>query len=101
MIAKHSNEQSAEGEGVEVVANDPHEDPQHGPGQYTEKRIYLFRYVLLQMCLCSLQQTNIILVAFSRLPQWIRSLIPKIFYITEKAWNYYPHTTTEYTVWSI
>ncbi len=53
MIAKHSNEQSAEGEGVEVVANDPHEDPQHGPGQYTEKRIYLFRYVLLQMCLCS------------------------------------------------
>ena len=44
MIAKHSNEQSAEGEGVEVVANEPHEDPQHGVGQYTEKRIYLFRY---------------------------------------------------------
>lgn len=75
MIAKHSNEQSAEGEGVEVVANHPHEDIEYGAGQYTEKRIYLF----------------------SRLPQWIRSLIPKIFYITEKAWNYYPRTITEYT----
>ena len=38
------------------------------------------------------------LILFSRLPHWIRSLIPKIFYVTEKAWNYYPHTTTEYTV---
>ena len=27
----------------------------------------------------------------------IRSLVPKIFYITEKAWNYYPFTITEYT----
>lgn len=44
MIAKHSNEQSAEGEGVEVVANHPHEDIEYGAGQYTEKRIYLFRY---------------------------------------------------------
>lgn len=39
-----------------------------------------------------------IIFSFSRLPQWIRSLIPKIFYITEKAWNYYPRTITEYTV---
>lgn len=34
----------------------------------------------------------------SRLPQWIRSLIPRIFYVTEKSWNYYPRTLTEYTV---
>lgn len=30
----------------------------------------------------------------SRLPGWIRSMIPNIFYITEKAWNYYPYTET-------
>jgi len=75
MIAKHSNEQSSSGEGVEVITNEPHEDEKHGKGQFTEKRIHLS----------------------SRLPQWIRSLIPRIFYITEKAWNYYPHTITEYT----
>ena len=44
-------------------------------GQYTEKRIHLS----------------------NRLPSWIKSLVPKIFYITEKAWNYYPFTITEYT----
>ncbi len=24
--------------------------------------------------------------------------MPRIFYVTEKAWNYYPFTITEYTV---
>lgn len=50
MIAKHSAEQSHGGEGVEVVENRPHEDPKHGQGQYTEKRIHLSRWevVLLQ-----------------------------------------------------
>ena len=43
MIAKHSAEQSHGGEGVEVVENCPHEDPVHGKGQYTEKRIHLSR----------------------------------------------------------
>ncbi|XP_070579315.1 cytoplasmic phosphatidylinositol transfer protein 1-like [Ptychodera flava] len=75
MIAKHSNEQSEKGEGVEVVRNEPHEDPVHGKGQYTEKRIHLS----------------------NRLPSWVRAVIPNIFYITEKAWNYYPFTKTEYT----
>ena len=50
-------------------------DAEHGAGQYTEKRIHLS----------------------NRLPSWIKSLVPKIFYITEKAWNYYPFTITEYT----
>ena len=27
-----------------------------------------------------------------------RSMVPKIFYVTEKAWNYYPFTITEYSV---
>lgn len=31
---------------------------------------------------------------FSRLPGWMRSYIPKIFYVEEKAWNYYPFTIT-------
>jgi len=75
MIAKHSLEQSAKGEGVEVVENRPHEDPEHGSGQFTEKRIYLN----------------------SKLPSWIKSMVPKIFYVTEKAWNYYPFTITEYS----
>jgi len=75
MIAKHSLEQSQKGEGVEVVENRPHEDPEHGSGQFTEKRIHLS----------------------SKLPSWIRSMVPKIFYVTEKAWNYYPFTVTEYS----
>ncbi len=33
-----------------------------------------------------------------RLPSWARSFVPRIFYVTEKAWNYYPFTITEYTV---
>ena len=43
MIAKHSHEQSSKGEGVEVVKNEPCDHPQHGKGQFTEKRIYLSR----------------------------------------------------------
>uniref|UniRef100_A0A3B4CG10 Cytoplasmic phosphatidylinositol transfer protein 1 n=1 Tax=Pygocentrus nattereri TaxID=42514 RepID=A0A3B4CG10_PYGNA len=70
MISKHSHEQSERGEGVEVVQNEPFEDPNHGPGQFTEKRVYLN----------------------NKLPSWARAVVPKIFYVTEKAWNYYPYT---------
>ncbi|KAM7372086.1 hypothetical protein PAMP_009281 [Pampus punctatissimus] len=73
MISKHSHEQSERGEGVEVVQNEPYEDPEHGAGQFTEKRIYLN----------------------NKLPSWARAVVPKIFYVTEKAWNYYPYTITE------
>ena len=45
MIAKHSHEQSQQGEGVEVVKNEPIEDEEHGKGQFTEKRIHLSRQV--------------------------------------------------------
>uniref|UniRef100_A0A3B3S1Z8 Phosphatidylinositol transfer protein N-terminal domain-containing protein n=1 Tax=Paramormyrops kingsleyae TaxID=1676925 RepID=A0A3B3S1Z8_9TELE len=72
MISKHSNEQSERGEGVEVVQNEPYVDPIHGHGQFTEKRLYLN----------------------SKLPSWARAVVPKIFYVTEKAWNYYPYTIT-------
>ncbi|XP_048103019.1 cytoplasmic phosphatidylinositol transfer protein 1 [Alosa alosa] len=75
MISKHSLEQSERGEGVEVVQNEPYEDPTRGLGQFTEKRVYLN----------------------NKLPSWARAVVPRIFYVTEKAWNYYPHTITEYT----
>lgn len=47
MIARHSLEQSDHGEGVEVVENRECEDPVHGKGQYTEKRIHLSRFDVL------------------------------------------------------
>lgn len=75
MINKHSHEQSEKGEGVEVIVNETVTDPVHGKGFYTEKRIYLN----------------------SRLPTWIQGYIPKLFYVTEKASNFYPYTETEYT----
>lgn len=43
MISKHSCEQSGGGEGVEVVRNESDIHQQYGPGQLTEKRIYLSR----------------------------------------------------------
>ncbi|XP_050680822.1 cytoplasmic phosphatidylinositol transfer protein 1 [Leptidea sinapis] len=72
MIARHSYEQSSGGEGVEVIANEEINDEVNGNGQFTEKRIHLS----------------------SHLPYWLQSIIPKVFYITEKAWNYYPYTIT-------
>lgn len=75
MITKHSSEQSRDGEGVEVICNEPQSHPQHGTGQLTEKRIYLS----------------------SKLPSWMKTFVPRFFYITEKAWNFYPYTITEYT----
>lgn len=76
MISKHSCEQSGGGEGVEVVRNELDTHPQHGPGQLTEKRIYLS----------------------SKLPSWLKAFVPRFFYVIEKAWNFYPYTITEYSV---
>lgn len=74
MINRHTNEESEEGEGVEVIRNEPCFDEDHGDGQITEKRIHLN----------------------SRLPPWAKSFLPSI-YVTETAWNFYPYTITEYT----
>lgn len=48
MIARHSLEQSGDGEGVEVVENRECFDEKHGKGQFTEKRIHLSRFVIKQ-----------------------------------------------------
>lgn len=32
--------------------------------------------------------------AFSRLPYWVQAICPRVFYVTEKSWNYYPYTMT-------
>ena len=55
MIARHSAEESrGSGDGVEVVVNESCHDDKHGDGQYTEKRIYLSRYVVcVCMCVCA------------------------------------------------
>ncbi|CAB1334488.1 unnamed protein product [Coregonus sp. 'balchen'] len=60
MISKHSSEQSGGGEGVEVVRNQPDSHPQHGLGQFTEKRIYLS----------------------SKLPSWVSVFVPRVFYVS-------------------
>lgn len=41
-------------------------------------------------------KTSTIILYFpsSKLPYWIQSILPRIFYVTEKAWNYYPFTIT-------
>ncbi|XP_055591628.1 cytoplasmic phosphatidylinositol transfer protein 1 [Uranotaenia lowii] len=75
MIARHSLEQSDAGNGVEVIENKECHDPEHGKGQYTEKRIHLS----------------------SRLPYWVQAFCPRVFYVVERGWNYYPFTITEYT----
>lgn len=32
----------------------------------------------------------------SRLPYWLQAVTPRVFYIIEKAWNYYPYTEYVY-----
>lgn len=71
IISKHSHKWNERGERVEVMLNEPFEDPHHG----NEKKVYL-------NC---------------KLSSWARAVVPKIFYFTEKTWNYYLYTITEYT----
>lgn len=75
MIARHCEQESDNGEGVEVIKYETCEDSAHGVGHYTEKRIHLYK----------------------KLPVWMQSILPNMFYIEEKSWNYYPYTITEYT----
>lgn len=53
--------------------------------------MYLQSVIKRLELVCKLQQSEFV---NSRLPSWIASIVPNIFYITEKAWNYYPYTIT-------
>jgi len=71
-VAKKSTQETANGEGVEVVKNEPYED-ENSKGQYTEKIYHLG----------------------SRLPGWVKAFIPSsALKLEEKAWNAYPYCKT-------
>lgn len=81
MISKHSCEQSGGGEGVEVVRNESENHPQYGPGQLTEKRIYLDRY------LCTIHGPDIRKCAYRRRrPSLGLSVLPSSRLITFELW---------------
>jgi len=75
MVSKFSRENTAGGEGVEILTNEPYEN-ENGKGQFTHKRIYLG----------------------SHIPYWAKSIMPgSILYVEEKAWNAFPYVKTVYT----
>jgi len=76
MISKISRQQTGQGEGIEVLVNEPFDD-ENGKGQYTHKVIHLG----------------------SRLPGWARPFLPaSALQVDEKAWNAYPYCKTIYSV---
>jgi len=75
MVAKFSKNHTGNGEGVEILVNEPFEDA-NGKGQFTHKIIHIG----------------------SRIPGWLRYMIPtSVLTIEEKAWNAYPYCKTIYT----
>jgi len=71
-VAKKSEQETSNGEGVEVIKNEPYEN-ETGKGQYTEKIYHLG----------------------SRLPGWVKAFIPgTALKLEEKAWNAYPYCKT-------
>jgi len=73
-VAKSSSQETSNGEGVEVVKNEPFKNEDDGlEGQYTEKIYHVG----------------------SRLPGWIKAFIPgSALKLEEKAWNAYPYCKT-------
>ena len=43
MIARHCNQESENGEGVEVIKYEPCHDDLLGQGHFTEKRLHLYK----------------------------------------------------------
>jgi len=71
-VAKTSSQETSNGEGVEVLKNEPFTDAS-GTGQYTEKIYHVG----------------------SRLPGWVKAFIPgSALKLEEKAWNAYPYCKT-------
>lgn len=74
-VAKTSSQETGNGEGVEVLKNEPYAR-EGEEGQYTEKIYHLG----------------------SRLPGWIRAVIPSsALKLEERAWNAYPYCKTVIT----
>ncbi|KAF2076177.1 hypothetical protein CYY_002530 [Polysphondylium violaceum] len=73
-VAKTSSQETSNGEGVEVLINEPYKNEEEGhEGQFTHKIYHLG----------------------SRLPGWIRALIPSsALKLEERAWNAYPYCKT-------
>jgi len=72
-VAKSSSQETANGEGVEVLKNEPFKHEDGLEGQYTEKIYHVG----------------------SRLPGWVRAFIPgSALKLEEKAWNAYPYCKT-------
>jgi len=72
-VAKASSQETSNGEGVEVLKNEPFKNEEGLEGQYTEKIYHVG----------------------SRLPGWIKAVIPgTALKLEEKAWNAYPYCKT-------
>eukprot|EP01137_Pigoraptor_chileana_P010456 Opistho-2@60126 len=77
-VAEASKNETGGGEGIEVLVNEPYDDPAlpGGKGQYTHKIYHLS----------------------SKVPKFVRILAPKgALEIHEKAWNAYPYCKTVLT----
>jgi len=72
-VAKSSSQETSNGEGVEVLKNEPFKNEDGLEGQYTEKIYHVG----------------------SRLPGWVKAFIPgSALKLEEKAWNAYPYCKT-------
>jgi len=72
-VAKTSSQETSNGEGVEVLKNEPFKNEDGLEGQYTEKIYHLG----------------------SRLPGWMKAILPSnALKLEEKAWNAYPYCKT-------
>eukprot|EP01120_Amphizonella_sp_Union-15-10_P015517 TRINITY_DN8005_c0_g1_i5.p1 TRINITY_DN8005_c0_g1~~TRINITY_DN8005_c0_g1_i5.p1 ORF type:complete len:261 (-),score=45.78 TRINITY_DN8005_c0_g1_i5:106-825(-) len=75
MVSKFSREQTHDGEGVQIIENNPFSSDGR-KGQYTKKIIRIG----------------------SRLPTWLKNLLPvSMLSIEETAWNCYPYCKTVYS----
>lgn len=73
---KSRTESSGQGNGVQILVNEPYQDGPGGNGQYTKKIYHVGQH----------------------LPGWIKSLLPEnALSVGEEAWNAYPFTKTRYT----
>lgn len=77
MTAKASEDETKDGEGIEVLKNEPLDCPKRGKCQYTLKKIHLA----------------------SRIPRWIRAISSGLskLCLVEESWNQYPVCETRYT----